>query len=301
MDAIRWKAVMRNWQLYLFVFPALTYFIVFHYFPMYGVQIAFKQFIATKGIWESDWIGFAHFKQFFDSYYFDLLIRNTVFISLYQLALFPVSIIVALSLNEVRAGWFKKTVQTVTYAPYFISVVVMSGMIIMFLNPSRGIINKIWTRLGGTPVDFLTEPSWFKTIYVLSGEWQNLGWGAIIYLAALAGINPELHEAATMDGASRLRKIWHINLPGILPTIVILFILNMGSFMSVGFEKVLLLQNALNREASEVIQTYVYQNGLVKGLYSFSSAVGLFNSLINMMLLIAFNQAARRFNQASLW
>ncbi len=301
MGVFNMKAVYKNWQLYLFVAPALLYFVVFHYFPMYGVQIAFKHFIATKGIWGSEWVGFAHLKQFFDSYYFGLLIRNTVLISLYQLVLFPVSIIVALALNELRNGPFKQTVQTVTYAPHFISVVVMAGMIIVFLNPNRGIVNKIWTWLGGQPIDFLTEPAWFKTIYVLSGEWQSLGWGAIIYLAALAGVNPELHEAARMDGANRLQNIWHINIPGILPTIVILFILNMGSFMAVGFEKILLLQNPLNREASEVIQTYVYQNGLVKGLYSFSSAVGLFNSVINMALLIAVNQAARQLKQASLW
>lgn len=293
--------IIKNWQLYVFVFPALLYFILFHYFPLYGVQIAFKNFVATRGIWGSKWVGFTHFTDFFNSYYFWVLIKNTVLISGYQLLLFPLSVIVALSLNELKDGLFKRSVQTLTYAPHFISVVVMSGMIIAFLNPNNGIVNKIWMALGGEKLAFLTEPGWFKTIYVLSGEWQNLGWGAIIYLAALAGINPELHEAATMDGASRLQRIWHINLPGIMPTIVILFILNMGSFMAVGFEKILLLQNPLNMEASDVIQTYVYRNGLLQGRYSFSAAVGLFNSVINLLILVTANQIARRMNQASLW
>jgi putative aldouronate transport system permease protein len=301
MGVARRKAILKNWQLYLFVLPALVYFIVFHYIPMYGVQIAFKNFVASKGIWGSQWVGLTHFEQFFRSYYFWILIKNTVLISAYQLLLFPLPVIVALSLNELKDGYFKRMVQTVTYAPHFISVVVMSGMIIAFLNPNRGIVNQLLGWLGAEKIGFLTEPGWFKTVYVFSGEWQSLGWGAIIYIAALAGINPDLHEAATMDGATRLQRIWNINIPGILPTIVILFILNMGSFMAVGFEKILLLQNALNMESSDVIQTYVYRNGLVQGRYSFSAAVGLFNSLINLFLLVTVNQVARKLNQASLW
>lgn len=294
----RW---IRHWQLYLFVTPAILYFIIFQYYPMYGIQIAFKEYIATKGIWGSPWVGLEHFERFFNSFHFTTLIKNTLLINFYQLALFPISVIVALSLNEVKDGVLKKTVQTITYAPHFISVVVISGMIIAFLNPSTGIINQIITFFGGDPVAFMTEASWFKTVYVLSGEWQNLGWGAIIYLAALAGINPQLHEAAMMDGATRLQRIWHINLPGILPTIIILLILNMGNFMSVGFEKLYLLQNPLNMESSDVIQTYVYRSGLLQAQYSFSAAVGFFNSLINLLIIVLFNYLARKKTDTSLW
>lgn len=295
------KKILKDWQLYLFLLPAFVYFLIFHYYPMYGVQIAFKDYIAAKGIWGSEWIGFDHFERFFNSYYFWRLMKNTLIINVYQLALFPISIIVALSMNELRHGSFKKIVQTVTYAPHFISVVIMAGMIIAFLNPATGMINIFIQAFGGEPIAFMTEPGWFKTIFVFSGEWQNLGWGAIIFLAALAGINPELHEAATVDGATRLRRIWHINLPGILPTIVILFILNMGNFMAIGFEKIYLLQNPLNMEASDVIQTYVYRSGLLEGQFSFSAAVGLFNSLINLFLLVTVNQIARKLNETSLW
>ena len=295
------KMIRRNWELYLFVLPAVIYFLVFHFYPMYGVQIAFKEYIATRGIWGSPWVGFEHFSRFFNAYFFWDLIRNTLLINIYQLALFPVSIIVALSINELRHGFFKSSVQTITYAPHFISVVVMAGMIIALLNPVTGIVNVLIQKLGGEPIGFLTDPGWFKTVFVLSGEWQNLGWGAIIYLAALAGIDPQLHEAAKVDGASRLQRIWHINLPGILPTIIILLILNMGSFMAIGFEKIYLLQNPLNMESSDVIQTYVYRSGLLQAQYSYSAAVGLFNSLINFALLISFNQIARKTGETSLW
>lgn len=291
---------MKQWQLYMLLAPALTYFLIFKYYPMYGVQIAFKNFTAVKGIWGSDWVGFVHFERFFNAYYFWNLIWNTLSINLYALALFPVSIIVALSLNELREGTFKKIAQTITYAPHFISVVVFVGMIIAFLDPSTGIVNHFIKLLGFEPIHFMTSPKWFKTIFVLSGEWQNLGWGAIIYLAALAGIDPQLHEAAKIDGASRLQRIIHVNLPGILPTIVILLILNTGSLMSIGFEKILLMQNPLNLESSQVIQTYVYEIGILTGQFSFSAAVGLFNSVVNLMILVFFNQMARR-TGTSLW
>lgn len=267
---------------------------------MYGVQIAFKNFIATKGIWGSDWVGFKHFERFFNSYYFERVIKNTLIINVYQLALFPISIIVALSLNELKTGRFKKVAQTITYAPHFISTVVFVGMIIAFLNPLTGVVNLFIQWLGFEPINFMASEGWFKTIYVFSGEWQNLGWGAIIYLAALAGIDPQLHEAAQVDGASRLKRIWHINLPGILPTIIILLILNMGNFMSIGFEKVLLMQNDLNLTSSEVIQTYVYKSGIQNAQYSYSTAIGLFNSLINFIILIVFNRLARK-TGTSLW
>lgn len=289
-----------NWQLYVLLSPALLYFLIFKYYPMYGVQIAFKDFRAVDGILGSKWVGFKHFQNFFDSYYFWTLIKNTLGINLYALALFPISIIVALSLNELRDGRFKKIAQTITYAPHFISVVVFCGMIIAFLDPETGIVNNFLKWLGFEPIRFMESPAWFKSIYVWSNEWQNLGWGAIIYLAALAGIDPQLHEAAKVDGATRLQRIRHINLPGIMPTIIILLILNMGNLMSIGFEKILLLQNDLNLDSSQVIQTYVYNAGLLHGQYSYSTAVGLFNSVVNFILLVTFNRLARR-TGTSLW
>ncbi|THF79068.1 ABC transporter permease [Cohnella fermenti] len=294
------RGVRKHWQMYVFLSPALVYFTIFHYIPMYGAQIAFKNYSAVKGIWGSEWIGFDQFERFFHSYYFGLLLRNTLQINLYQLALFPVSIIVALAIHEVTRARFKRFVQLVTYAPHFISVVVISGMILVFLDPSTGIVNSLIQALGGEPISFITEPGWFKSIYVLSGEWQNLGWGAIIYLAALAGINPELHEAAQIDGANRWQRIFHINIPGIMPTIIILFVLNLGSFMNVGFEKIYLLQNPLNLESSEVIQTHVYKSGLLQAQYSYTAAIGLFNNVINFAILLTFNRLARRSGN-SLW
>ncbi len=296
----RMGKIIKHWQLYVLLAPAIIYFLVFKYYPMYGVQIAFKNFRAVDGILGSEWVGFEHFTRFFESYYFWDLMWNTLSINLYQLLLFPVSIIVALSLNELREGKFKKTAQTITYAPHFISVVVFVGMIVAFLDPATGIINHFIQLLGFEPINFMTSPAWFKTLFVFSGEWQNLGWGAIIYLAALAGIDPQLHEAAKVDGATRWQRIWHINIPGIMPTIIILLILNMGNFMSVGFEKILLMQNPLNLEASQVIQTYVYDIGLLNGQFSYSTAVGLFNSVINFIILIVFNKLARR-TGTSLW
>lgn len=238
----------------------------------------------------------------FNSYYFWDLLWNTLSISLYELAIgFPLPIILALAFNEVKDGFFKRTVQTVTYAPHFISVVVMAGIIITFLSPSTGILVHIIEFLGFEPAAFLTDPRWFKTVYVLSGVWQSTGWGTIIYLAALSGVDPQLHEAAIMDGASRWQRIWNINIPTIVPTITILLILNMGSILGVGFEKILLLQNPLNMEASDVISTFVYRSGLVDAQYSFSTAVGLFNSVVNAILLITVNQIARRTSETSLW
>ncbi|GAQ16938.1 sugar ABC transporter permease [Oceanobacillus picturae] len=295
------KNFFLNWQLYVFLLPALTYFLILHYVPMYGVQIAFKNFIANQGILGSPWVGFDHFERFFDSYYFWRLLKNTLIINLYQLALFPLPIIFALMLNEVRNGLFKKWSQTLTYAPHFISVVVVVGMIVAFLDPATGLINHIIVALGGEPISFMTSPDWFRHIYVWSGEWQSLGWGTIIYLAALAGVNPELHEAAKVDGATRMQRILHINIPSILPTVVILFILNIGKFMSIGFEKVLLMKNSLNSETSDIIQTFVYETGLLEGQYSFAAAIGLFDSAINIFLLIMVNQIARKTSENSLW
>ncbi|MFC0302493.1 ABC transporter permease [Virgibacillus soli] len=295
------KNFLRNWQLYVFLAPVLLYFFIFHYVPMYGVQIAFKDYFANLGILGSPWVWFEHFERFFDSYYFWRLLKNTIILNAYNLILFPLPIIFALSLNELRNGPFKKWSQTLTYAPHFISVVVVVGMLVAFLDPNTGIINHLIRWLGMDPIPFLTSPDWFRHVYVWSGQWQSLGWGTIIYLAALAGVNPELHEAAKVDGASRFQRIMRINLPSIMPTIVILFILNIGNFMQIGFEKVLLMQNNLNSETSDIIQTFVYETGILEGQYSFAAAIGLFESAINIVLLITVNQIARKVSENSLW
>ncbi|ALS26507.1 sugar ABC transporter permease [Paenibacillus sp. 32O-W] len=296
------KSMRKNWDLYVLIVPVIVYYIMFHYVPMYGVQIAFKNFIASKGITDSPWVGFKHFERFFNSYYFERLILNTLEIGLYELIVgFPIPILLALMINEVRSKYFRKTVQTVTYAPHFLSTVVLVGMLFIFLDPQSGFINMLIRMFGGEPVSFLTEPAWFKTLYVFSGVWQQMGWSSIIYLAALTGIDPQLHEAAKVDGASRLKRIWHINLPGIMPTIIILLIMNVGSVMAVGFEKVFLMQNDLNRESSDVIATYVYRSGIVGAQYSFSAAIGLFNSVVNFILLVTVNFIARKVGQTSLW
>ncbi|WP_430727554.1 ABC transporter permease [Vagococcus allomyrinae] len=293
---------MASWQLYVFVLPAFIYFLVFHYGPMYGVVIAFKDYMPSLGIFGSPWVGFKHFERFFDSYYFWDLMKNTLGISLYSLVVgFPLPIILALALNEVKDGFFKKFTQTVTYAPNFISVVVISGMLIAFLSPSTGIINHFIEFLGFERISFMEDPRWFKTIYVLSGVWQGTGWGSVIYLAALSGVDVQLHEAATVDGATRLQRIWYINLPTIIPTMVILLIMNVGSLMAMGYEKILLLQNPLNIESSNVIATFVYKQGLLDAQYSYAAAVGLFNSLINAVLLIVVNKVSRKVSEVSLW
>ncbi|MDQ0973571.1 putative aldouronate transport system permease protein [Neobacillus niacini] len=295
------KSFRKNWDLYLLISPVIAYFIIFHYVPMYGIQIAFKDFIATKGIWGSEWVGLKHFERFFDSYYFWRLIKNTLGIGIYTLAVsFPIPIIIALMLNEVRNEKYKKFVQTVIYAPHFLSTVVVVGMLILFLKPD-GIINQTITLFGGNPVDFMTEPGWFKSLYVFSDVWQTMGWSSIIYLAALTAVDHSQHEAAMIDGASRIQRIWHINIPAIMPTIVILFILNAGSVMSVGFEKVFLMQNTLNMSTSDVISTFVYRSGILEAQYSFSAAVGLFNSVINFIMLIMVNAIAKKINNTSLW
>ncbi|SFJ85506.1 putative aldouronate transport system permease protein [Paenibacillus sp. UNC496MF] len=298
----RWRSIARNWELYVFVAPAFFYFLIFSYGPMYGIQIAFKNYVPTKGIFGSAWTGFDHFVRFFHSYYFWDLIWNTLSISLYELAVgFPIPIILALAFNEVRTGFFKKLAQTVTYAPHFISVVVMAGMIITFLTPSTGMVVRLIEALGFGSPEFLTDPRWFKTMYVLSGVWQSAGWGTIIYLAALSGVDPGLHEAAVIDGASRFQRVRHINVPTLVPTMTILLILNMGSLFGVGFEKILLLQNPLNMDSSDVISTFVYRSGLVDAQYSFSTAIGLFNSVVNAVMLVLVNQIVRRTSENSLW
>lgn len=293
--------IKRNWQIYLFLLPMITYFFIFHYVPMYGVQIAFKNYLPNKGFMGSDFVGLKHFETFFNSYYFWRLLKNTILLNVYGLLLFPLPVVFALMLHEVRHAGLKKWMQTITYAPHFISVVVVVGMLVAFLNPQTGIVNVALKMVGMEPIYFMAEPSWFRHLYVWSGQWESLGWNTIIFLAALAGINPELYEAAEVDGASRLQRILHINIPGILPTVVILFILNIGMFMQIGFEKVLLMQNNLNKETSDVIQTFVYNVGLLEGRFSYATAIGLFESAINIVLLVTVNQIARKIGENSLW
>ena len=296
------KRIIKNYELYIFLIPTLVYFTIFAYGPMYGLQIAFKDFNGSLGFAGSPWVGFKHFKNFFDSYFFWVLIRNTVLLSLYSLvAGFPLPIILAIMLNEVRNLKIKKFVQTVTYMPHFISTVVLVGMLLILLSPSTGIINYLLASLGLEPVYFMSRAGLFRHIYVWSGIWQHLGWSSIIYLAALSSVDMEQHEAAMIDGASRLQRIWHINIPAIVPTMVILFILNAGSIMNVGFEKVFLMQNDLNRETSEVISTYVYQRGLIHANFSFSSAVGMFNNVINFTILLAVNYISKKVGETSLF
>lgn len=299
---VEWKKSFRkNWELYLLLTPVILYFLIFHYFPLYGLQIAFKDFIASKGIMGSPWVGVKHFERFFDSYYFWRLIKNTLGIGIFTLAVsFPIPIILALMLNEIKSLRYKKFVQTVIYAPHFLSTVVVVGMLLLFLK-TDGLVNQIIQLFGGSPIDFITEPAWFKSLYVFSDVWQTMGWSSIIYIAALAAVDPAQHEAAMIDGASKFQRIIHINIPAIMPTIVILFILNAGSVMAVGFEKVYLMQNDLNMSTSDVISTFVYRSGILEAQYSFSAAVGLFNSLINFIMLIMVNQIAKKVNETSLW
>jgi putative aldouronate transport system permease protein len=299
--ASRLKKILSSYQLYLFLLPALIYFIVFHYVPMYGVLIAFKDFVATKGIMGSPWVGFKHFERFFESYQFWTLIKNTLGLSVIQLIVgFPLPIFLALMLNQIRSEKYKRFVQTVVYAPHFISVVVLAGMIYVFFS-NNGLINNIILIFGGDPISFMAKPEWFKPLYIASGVWQETGWAAIIYLAALAGVSPELHEAAVMDGANKWQRILHVDIPAIMPTAVILLILNVGNIMNIGFEKAYLLQTPMNQPAAEIIPTYVYKMGLQQAQYSFAAAVGLFNSVINLILLVSVNKFAKKLSGTGLW
>ena len=288
-------------SLYILILPATAYFLFFCYGPMYGVQIAFKDFIPTKGITGSPWVGFKHFETLFHTYSFGNIFKNTISLSLYSLAAgFPIPIILALLLNEVDNKFFKKLVQNVTYAPHFISVVVLVGMLNVFMSPT-GVINAIVRAFGGETQLFLANSALFNDLYVWSGVWQGMGWSSIIYLAALSGLDMEVHEAARVDGATRLQRMWYINLPTLVPTIVILLVLDSGRIMNVGFEKVFLMQNNLNLDTAEVISTYVYKIGLVRAQYSFSAAVGLFNNIINLVLILLVNTISNKISGTGLW
>ncbi|TDF98947.1 ABC transporter permease [Paenibacillus piri] len=280
--------------------PVVIYYVVIHYFPIYGVIIAFKEYSPLKGFLGSDWVGVKHFVDFFNSYYFWTLLRNTVIISFYDLIFgFPAPIILALILNEITQLRFKRFVQTISYLPHFISLVVIVGMILDFVARD-GLVNQLIAALTGQAIPFMQKPEWFRTIYIASNIWQTVGWGSIIYLAALTSISPELYEAARVDGATRWSQLWHITIPGITPTIVIMLILRVGDMMSVGHEKIILMYNPAIYETADVISTFIYRKGLLEMNYSYSAAVGLFNSIINFILLVTVNQIARRSGN-SLW
>lgn len=290
-----------NYDLVLLFLIPLAWYILFKYVPIYGVQIAFRRFNPTLGITGSDWVGFTYFQQFFDSYYFTELLGNTIFLSLFQLAVgFPVPILLALLINELPSKRLQKTIQNVTYIPYFLSVVVVVSMLNLF-SKENGLFNQVAGLFGFLPTDFMAKAEYFRPLYVFSNVWQNMGFNAIIYIAALAAVDPTLYEAAVIDGASRFRKIIHISLPSIVPTILVLFILRIGSIMEVGFEKAYLMQNPVNMETSEIISTFIYKNGIQKGQFSYSTAVGLFNSVINFLLLVTANFISRKAAKTSLW
>lgn len=288
-------------QFYLLLIPALIYVLIFSYGPMYGIQIAFKNYKGALGIWNSQWVGFKHFRDFFGGYYFWDLLRNTLFISLYNLAVgFPIPILVALILNETGAK-LKKTAQTILYAPHFISTVVLCGMIVTMFSKESGVVNTILEALGLERIYFMGEPGAFRHLYVWSGVWQGMGWNAIIYIAALSAVDPSLHEAASIDGATRIQRIININIPTIMPTIIITLIMAVGRIATVGYEKAYLLQTNLNVEVSEIISTYVYKRGIIDANYSFSTAVGLFNNIINIIMLCIANSVSRKVSETSLF
>lgn len=304
-----------NWQLYLLILPPLIYLVIFQYWPMLGTQIAFKDFKATKGIWGSPWASsrgaadpFKHFNRFLRSSYSLQIIGNTVTLSLYQLlAKFPCCLLLALMMNELRSARLKKAVQLVTYAPHFISTIIVVGIMQqLFAAPSAlmktgGVVNALLGKLGMTPVPFMESAATFKHMYVWSGIWASAGWGSIIYLAALSNVDPQHYEAATLDGATKLQKIWYITLPVLIPTAVTLFILDVGHVMNVGFEKAYAMQNDLNRTSSQILATYVYTQGIKEGNYSFSTAISLFNSVINLVLICTVNAVSRKVSEVSLW
>lgn len=297
-----WKSLRRDRQLVFMLIPVVIFFAVFSYYPLYGILIAFKDYSISRGILGSPWAGLRYFRQFFSSPYFGRLLRNTVLISVYSLLWgFPIPILFALLLNEFKDGKFKRVIQTVSYLPHFISLVVICGILIDIFSPQGGVVNSLLYSLKGKRINFFGEPEWFRTMYVGSGVWQEFGWNSIIYLAAITGINPDLYEAARIDGAGRLRQIWHVTLPGIKPTILTLLILNLGNIMSVGYEKIILLYSPTTYETADVISTYVYRTGLLSQQYSYAGAVGLFNSAINIAILVLCNFAGKKLFGVGIW
>lgn len=295
------RDLVRHKNLYLMMVPVILYYLVFCYYPMYGAQIAFRDYSPKLGSFDSPWVGFKHFKSFFDSVYFSRLIRNTLGINLLNLIFgFPAPIILALMLNEVRSGKFKKTVQTISYLPHFISTVVIGGLILQF-TATDGFITKLMTLFGYPKQNLMFNPALFKPIYVISEIWQGIGWGSIIYIASISGISAELYEAAKIDGAGRWKQTLYVTIPGIMPTVITMLIMRIGSMMSLGFEKIFLIYNPSIYETADVISTFVYRKGLIDQSYSFSTAVGLFNSVINLILLAAANKVCKILTDHSLW
>ena len=291
----------KNGCLYLMLAPTVIFFLIFHYYPMFGVQIAFKDFSPGLGIFGSPWVGFKHFISFFESRHFQRVVRNTILINLKDLIFgFPAPILLALMINEVNNRIFKKTAQIISYLPHFVSQVVMCGLLFEFSSLS-GLFNNIRELFGLTAVPILQNPDWFQGIYVASGIWQGAGWGSIVYLSALTSIDQEQYESALIDGAGRFRQIWYITLPNLLPTIMIMLILRIGQMMNIGVEKVMLLYNPLTYETADVISTFVYRKGILEASYSFSSAVGLFNSVVNFILLVTVNFISKKTTETSLW
>ena len=297
------KSLKKTKYLQLLIIPGLIFFIIFRYIPMYGIVIAFEDYNTYLGVFGSKWIGFEQFIRFFKYHYFFRILKNTVLLSFYSLVFgFPAPIIIAIYFNELRSQTYKRFVQTVSYLPHFISVATLVGIMTVMLSPSRGFINVILVKLFGIkPIYFMADARWFRPLYVLSSIWQNVGWGAIIYLAALSQVDPQLYAAAVVDGTSRIRRIWHVSLPSIMPTMVILLVLRIGTLFSVGFEKVLLMYNPAIYETADIISTYMYRRGLQLAEYSYGAAVGFFNSLVNLTLLILANWIARRVTEYSLW
>ncbi|MGY3707956.1 ABC transporter permease [Granulicatella adiacens] len=296
------RKIKSNIPLYVLLFPSIILLIMFAYIPMLGIVIAFKDYSPANGILNSPWVGFKYFTQFFNSVQFGTTMMNTLKISIYSIVVgFPLPILLALLCNQLRAGKFKKVFQVTTYLPHFISTMVMCGIIILFLSPNSGLIANIFKSLGWTMPNLLSKPDSFAGVYVWSDVWQHIGWDSIIYLAALSAIDPTYYEAATMDGASRIQKILNIDLPLLLPTAMILLILRAGSLLSIGFEKVLLLQNPLNLAGSEVISTYVYKVGMINFQYSYSTAIGLFNTVVNLIILLSVNWFSKRYTKTGLF
>lgn len=299
-----WNAYLKNWQLYLLLIPTVVYFVVFRYLPMAGIQIAFRDYMPPLGYLGSPFVGLKHFIRFFNGYFAERLISNTLILSFGMLLLsFPVPILIALTLNEVRLRSVKKIAQTITYAPHFLSTVVVVGLLTSLTNTRNGVINLLLVNSGiiSEPIAFMSQAQWFRPLYILSGIWQESGWNTVIYMAALSAVDVQLYEAARVDGAGRLRTIWHITVPCILPTMITLLILSSGKVMNVGYEKVLLMQNPLNMATSDVITTYVYQTGLLKGQFSYATAVGLFNSVVNTLLIVCVNFVSRRLSDVGVW
>lgn len=297
------NSFQRHWQLYLFLLIPVVWLLVFKYYPMLGAQMAFRKFNPNDGIWGSAWVGMENFEKFFTSYQFPRVMANTLLISFYSLiAGFPLPVILALMLNSLRNKRFCNALETIAYIPHFISIVVLVGMMLQMMNPHIGVLGAMYRMMGQTAPDLFGSPSAFPHLYVWSGIWQNVGWNTIIYTAALSGVDPELHEAAQIDGASRFRRILYIDLPTIMSTVTIMLIMNAGNIMSIGFEKVYLMQTDLNLSASEIISTYVYKVSFVQGSdFSYASAIGLFNSVINMALLVTVNAISRKVSDSSLW